>query len=113
MRTPYVGGVGGSLAPASHVETQRRKTQSGHILNPSQRSQTAIVLAKEVSRKLRVNTDHISILRFLLAAQCPQINPQLFGFLIQVAAFQAKRFRRFADVMLTALQFRQNHLTLE
>jgi hypothetical protein len=46
------------------------------MLNTSQRNETAVVLAKEisrkeVSRKVQVKADHVSILRFLLAAKCP------------------------------------------
>ena len=49
--------------------------------------------------------DPKSILRLHLAAQRAQIDSKLLRFLIQVAALQAKRFRRQAHVVLAALQF--------
>ena len=54
-----------------------------------------------------------SIVGLLLASHGPQIDPQLFRFLIQVTALQAKRFRGQAHVLMTALQLRENHFTFE
>ena len=78
----------------------------------------SVVWVSHFSRSLRevgifLSADPRSVLRLLLAAHGAQIDPQLFRFLIQVTALQAKSFRGQAHVLMAALQFRENHFALE
>jgi hypothetical protein len=97
MRTAYVGGDGGSEQSAPQEDKQRRQMRKhDRATTPSE-----------------VGGDSESVCGALLMAQSAQINSELLRLLIQVTAFQAKRFRRGAHVVMRALEFVQNNFAFE
>ena len=97
MRTPYVGGDGGSEQNAN-----QEKVKQKHMTNADR--------AKAASE---AGGDSESVRRALVMAQGSQIDSELLRLLIQVTALQAKSFRRGAHVVMCALEFSKNDVFFE